>query len=533
MARQAGTLSRNGEIGVSHPPVQKMHDDNVTFEEYLHYASITRADTQRGATHDVAQVEGQRYLQHQEPSEKEKETGRSGANTTSRTLSIPDEEYIQASRAGRTASWGAVFYLITTDVLGPYSTGGGFLLWKMFLELDSDRYPLKNYGDVAYRLVGQIARQTVNIIQSVQLIFNVGIIIVSNGQGLAQISKDGACFIILCFVWALAGMILGQIRTLARLGWLANAAVWMNVFVMIATMAIVANTDPNYDAALANNFAEKGPVVTTAGPPDGLAFDGQVDGLMQAVFSYGGAMLFIEFLSEMKKPWDFWKGMLFAQLFIFVVYLFFGLFVYSFQGQFTINPAYQGISSYAWQTVANSISLVSTLIAALLYGNIGIKVIYNNVLQELFKVPALGTRTGKLLWIAVVPVYWGTAFVIAAAIPQFSNLSSLIGAACILQFSYTFPPFFMLVLRVKKDAMQAGDGFDPQTRTTTRLDSGLTRWKRGFSKRWAFNSWNLIFCLGSAATAVLGIYSAAKGIKDSYAAGAQPSFSCRNPVGAH
>lgn len=414
-----------------------------------------------------------------------------------------------------------------------WSISGGFLLWKMFLGLDSDRYPLKSYGDVAYRLVGKSARHAVNIIQSVQLIFNVGIIIISNGQSLAQVSKDGACFIILCFVFAIAGMIFGQIRTLARLSWLANAAVWMNVFVMIATMAIVANTEPNYDAALANNFVEKGPVVTTAGPRGGVAFDGQIVGLMQAVYSYGGAMLFVEFLSEMKKPWDFWKGMLFAQLFIFVVYLFFGLFVYSFQGQFTINPAYQGISNYAWQTAANSIGLVSTLIAALLYGNIGIKVIYNNVLIELFKFPALGSRTGKLLWIAVVPIYWGTAFVIAAAIPQFSNLSGLIAAACILQFSYTFPPLFMLVFQIKKDAMQAGDGFDPLTKTTTHLDSGLTRWKRGFSKRLAFNLWNLVFCLGSAATAVLGIYSAAKGIKDAYAAGSPPSFSCRNPIGAH
>lgn len=422
----------------------------------------------------------------------------------------------------------------------------------MFLGLDSDRYPLKCYGDVGYRLVGKIARQTVNIIQSVQLLFNVGIIIVQNGQGLAQISKNGACFIILCFVWALAGMIFGynlpnppghtrrmsanspsrQIRTLAKLGWLANAAVWMNVFVMISTMVIVANTDPNYDAALANNFVDKGPVVTTAGPAAGVAFDGQVVGLMQAVYSYGGAMLFIEFLSEMKKPWDFWKGMLFAQLFIFVVYLFFGLFVYSFQGQFTINPAYQGISNYAWQTATNSIGLVSTLIAALLYGNIGIKVIYNNVLVDIFKVPALGTRSGKLLWVALVPIYWGISFIIAAAIPQVSNLSGLIAAACILQFTYTFPPFFMLVFQIKKDAMQAGEGFDPLTGTTTRLDSGLTRWQRGFSKRWAFNVWNVIFCLGSAATAVLGIYSAVKGIKDAYAKGAPPSFSCRNPIGA-
>lgn len=26
---------------------------------------------------------------------------------------------------------------------------GGYLLWKMVLQLDSDRYPLKTYGDIA------------------------------------------------------------------------------------------------------------------------------------------------------------------------------------------------------------------------------------------------------------------------------------------------------------------------------------------------------------------------------------------------
>lgn len=402
----------------------------------------------------------------------------------------------------------------------------------MFLHLDSDRYPLQTYGDLAFRLYGSVARHSVNILQSIQLVFNVGIITVSNGQSLAQISKNGACFIILCLVWALAGMIFGQIRTLAKLGWLANAAVWMNVFVIISTMALVAKTEPNYAAALASNMVEKGPIVKTAGPPDGVAFDGQTVGLMQAVYSYGGATLFIEFMSEMRQPFTFWKGMLLAQLFIYFVYLFFGLFVYSFQGQFTINPAYQGISSYTWQTIANSFGLVSTLIAAILYGNIGIKVIYNNLLIDLFKFPGLATNSGKLIWIAVAPIYWGTSFIIAVAIPQVSNLSGLVAAACILQFSYTFPALFMLSFQIKKDALQTGEGFDPVTGRMTRLDSGFTRWKRGFSKRLVFNTWNLVFFLGSVATAVLGTYSAAKGINDAYKAGAPTSFSCRNPIGA-
>lgn len=35
---------------------------------------------------------------------------------------IPDEEWRTAARALRTASWGTIFYLITTDILGWGST---------------------------------------------------------------------------------------------------------------------------------------------------------------------------------------------------------------------------------------------------------------------------------------------------------------------------------------------------------------------------------------------------------------------------
>ena len=40
--------------------------------------------------------------------------------------------------------------------------------------------------------------------------------------------------------------------------------------------------------------------------------------------------------------------------------------------QFTLGIAYQGVSKFAWQSVGNAIGLVSALIAAGLYGNIGI-----------------------------------------------------------------------------------------------------------------------------------------------------------------
>lgn len=38
---------------------------------------------------------------------------------------VTDQEWYHAARAARTATWGAVFYLITTDVLGPYTVPWG------------------------------------------------------------------------------------------------------------------------------------------------------------------------------------------------------------------------------------------------------------------------------------------------------------------------------------------------------------------------------------------------------------------------
>ena len=74
---------------------------------------------------------------------------------------------------------------------------------------------------------------------------------------------------------------------------------------------------------------------------------------------------------------------------------------------------------HAALTAGNIIAFVTALMAAGLHGNIGIKVMYQNIFQELLGLPPLTSRAGKLLWAGIVPVYWGIAFLLAAAIPQF------------------------------------------------------------------------------------------------------------------
>lgn len=141
---------------------------------------------------------------------------------------------------------------------------------------------------------------------------------------------------------------------------------------------------------------------------------------MNIVYAYGGATIFAQIVAEMRRPMDFLKAFSMAQALIFSVYVFYGLYVYSFQGQFTLPVAFQGVSHYSWQTVGNVLSLISGIIAGGLYGNIGLKILYVNVVEDFFNGPPLLSRNGRFAWTALVVVFWVVGFVIGAAIPYVS-----------------------------------------------------------------------------------------------------------------
>lgn len=457
---------------------------------------------------------------------------------------------------------GSVFYLITTDILGPYNvafaiSGLGYgpgvilytaffvtgvysasLLWKVFCGLDSTRFPLRNYGDLAFRIYGHTARTVVNVLQSFQFFLNVAMLIVSNGQGLVQMAagengKGYLCFVVAEVVFTIAGFLLGQIRTLQRLSWLSNISIWLNIIVMITTMVVVHQYPPNYQLIQTSENIPPGPVYTYKWWPPSSSLENRMSSVMNCVFAYGGATIFTELMAEMRRPWDFWKGLICAEIFIYCCYLLMGLVIYSAQGQFTYNIAYQGISNsaYRFQTLGNAISFASGLIAALLYGNIGVKVFYSAVFRDLLKFPSLNEKKGKWIWVFFIPVYWALAFIVAAAIPQINNLTVFVGALCIFQFSYTFPPLLKFGYNIHRDAITDNESYDPQTGVVSRVDGTWKRWARGFNKKWPENTFNVLYGLASLATAGMGLWAAIQGMRQSFASTPLTPFTCKSPTG--
>ncbi|CAM1503288.1 Fc.00g080640.m01.CDS01 [Cosmosporella sp. VM-42] len=216
-------------------------------------------------------------------------------------------------------------------------------MWKVFLGLDSDRFPLRTYGDVFFRVYGQIPHHIVNFRLGIRMMLLVSVLIIANGQSISQISQrnhssngNGICFVACLMIFMAAGFILGQIRTLQRFGWISNFAVCSNLVIIFLCTGVVAHSPPNLKATKASYGDAFGPglIKTFAGtPPSGYAsaatgLIGSLNGLDQIVYSYGGCMVFVSFLAEMRQPMDFWKTLLCGELFIYCVYLLFGIFAY-------------------------------------------------------------------------------------------------------------------------------------------------------------------------------------------------------------
>ncbi|RAL13124.1 uncharacterized protein BO97DRAFT_450505 [Aspergillus homomorphus CBS 101889] len=558
-------------------------DTTISFENYLFWARRSREVEKHIRTDDKGLQQlgnvilGRRGSNTAPPpqivdsggsnGEKVSEKGSQGGKSDQGSGSIDkygllETEWEQAQRAARTATWGSIFYLITTDILGPtnvpwaisqmgYGPGfalytvfglmayySGMQLWKIFTSLDSTRYPMRNYGDVAFRIYGPWARILVNVLQSFQFFLNVTLLIESSGQSLAQmaagVNHTGyLCFIVAEVIFMLIGFVLGQIRTLQRLSWLSNLAIWMNFIVIILTMAVVYEYPPNYSAVESTYGIKPGPIVKSVNWPATNTLYDRMTAVMNCVFAYGGATLFNELMAEMRRPFDFWKGFLCAEVFIYVCYLVEGMVVYNAQGNYVYNPAYQGIpnSAYKYQTAGNALSFISAVIAALLYGNVGIKVFYSSVLRDIFHMPPLDHRTGKYIWVALVPIYWCLAWIVAAAIPQISNLTSFVGALCILQFSFTFPPMLLVGFNVQKDAILPEERFDPHTGETKRVDAGWRRWVRGYRRQFARNTFDVVYSLAALGTAGMGLWASIVAMKQSFSGTALTPFTCKNPAG--
>ena len=135
--------------------------------------------------------------------------------------------------------------------------------------------------------------------------------------------------------------------------------------------------------------------------------------------------------------------------------------------------------------------------------------------MEIFNAPPLITKSGKILWAVIVPIWWTTAFIIAAAIPDYLGFVSVIAASTLMNLTYSVPPLLAIGYDCQKNAIREGEGFDPSTGIVVRTETTVQRWKRGFCSggpfRVAVNVWHVLYFFASLSMCGLGMYAAVEG----------------------
>lgn len=131
LSDKEGEFAGQGIVAYTRPQMRALHDKSITFEEYHYFALQSRAeeDSNHRMVKNGRETRGflSTIIPGKGPSSVGSDEMRHGSMIPTVNLSVPDrrasvtdEEWTNASRAIRTATAGAIFYLITTDILGPF-----------------------------------------------------------------------------------------------------------------------------------------------------------------------------------------------------------------------------------------------------------------------------------------------------------------------------------------------------------------------------------------------------------------------------
>lgn len=162
------------------------------------------------------------------------------------------------------------------------------------------------------------------------------------------------------------------------------------------------------------------------------------------VVAYAGHVAFFQFISEMKRPQDFPKALALLQTAAIAFYITVGVVVYRYIGTPVASPALTSASPIIAK-IAWGIAMPTIIIAGVVNGAVVCKNTYVFIWKDFYGTPAVMKERSiraYASWFALCAASWILAWVIASAIPVFSDLLGLLGALFCSWFSLGLPAIF-------------------------------------------------------------------------------------------
>ncbi|KAK4161028.1 transmembrane amino acid transporter protein-domain-containing protein [Cladorrhinum sp. PSN259] len=437
---------------------------------------------------DVGQVQPDFDFERQKEAEGEAAFHQLGWKRLTIVLIVTAVALGSLSLPGVFATLGMVAGVILCVSIGLVAMYASYVIGQMKL-----KYPdLQHYTDAGRMMFGKYGYEVISIMFILQLVFTTGSHVLTGAIMFNNITENGACTIVFTVVSAILLFLLAIPPTfseMAILGYIDFASIMAAILITIIATGITAG----------NSAAGLSGVEWSAWPKENLSFYEGFIAVTNIVFAYSFALCQFSFMDEMHTPSDFDKSIVALGVFEIFLYTLTGALVYAFVGPDVQSPALLSAGPTV-SKVAFGVAIPVIFIS----GSINTVVVARYIHGRYFKnsvIRYVNTPMGWATWIGLDAILTAFAWVIAGAVPFFSDLLAICSALFISGFSFYFPAIMWFM----------------------------------FIREGPWNKWNLTLGALNALCFIIGIvvlgagtYAAIEDIKTRYANGTvNKPFSCR------
>lgn len=332
------------------------------------------------------------------------------------------------------ATLGMVAGVILTVGLGFVAIYTSYVVGQVKLKFPQ----VSHYADAGRLLFGRFGYELIGAMFALQLTFLVGSHCLTGAIAFLNITDNAICSLVFGVVSAIILFVIAippSFAEVAILGYIDFVSIFFAIGITIIATGIQAGDQPGGHAA----------VNWSAWPKEDLAFSEAFIAITNIVFAYSFAVCQFSFMDEMHTPKDYVKSIWALGIIEMVIYTITGATIYAFVGQDVKSPALLSagdtVSKIAFgiglPVIFISGSINTTVVGRYLHGRY-----YKNDIKRF-----INTTGGWVSWLVLIAVITIIAWVIAEAIPFFSDLLSISSSLFISGFTFYFPAlmWFMLI----------------------------------------------------------------------------------------
>ncbi|KAI1266170.1 transmembrane amino acid transporter protein-domain-containing protein [Xylariaceae sp. FL1019] len=298
------------------------------------------------------------------------------------------------------------------------------------------KYPeVQHYADAGRLLMGRFGYELIGFMFSLQLIFLVGSHTLTGTIAFLKLTDNGTCSLVFGVVSAIILFLLAlppSFAEVAILGYIDFVSI-----ILAIGITIIATGVQRSEMSMAADWS--------AYPAPDTDFVKAFIAVTNIVFAYSFAICQFSFMDEMHTPKDFVKSIWWLGIIEIIIYTLTGALIYSFVGQSVESPALLSAGTL-FTKIAFGIALPVIFISGSINGTVVGRYIHGRVFKNSVT-RFINTTKGWATWIALIAVVTLIGWVIAEAIPFFSDLLAISSALFISGFTLYFPAmmWFMLI----------------------------------------------------------------------------------------